>query len=842
VAECVFFISGGKRGEIVRAFQHRRQRLHRWDIKRIRMVMNIAAFKRRANLAPENPIFVRFSLGLKSRMKAGLALPDASNANGIGQAPVQHMKHMIHRNGVAQIEDGHLRQGMNAGIGAARPSHVNRGAFQLTQHRFQLALNRCQAGLHLPAAKGGAIVGHRNLNPARGPLLASLLARVQAATIPLKLPLNFRVKPPSFMTQPRSLLSCVCALLALQPVVMQAQPTVRVTAPPRVGLNQRGYLNWFSSNYRPSEIAPINLANSGRLESLLRGGNLYLSMQDALALAVENNLDVELQRYGPEQAKASLLRAQAGGLLRGQTIGVAAGPTSVNQNAIGGFTGAAGGGGGGGNAGGNAGGTVISATGTALPNLDPVFQSSINLGHRTAPQANTVTTGVTAITVNSHTINNAIQMGWLTGTTANFAWQLQSNLNNNPQNDLNVSRSGSFSASVTQRLLQGFGRPVNNRNIRIANNNVRVSDLQFQLQLITTVAAVQNLYWDLVSYRADAQVKQQALDLARKLYQDNQKQVEIGTLAPIEVVSAEAAMAAREQDLVNAETVLLQQETVIKNALSRTGVQSPSLAEARVIPTDQIRIPDTDPIRPMADLYTDAVRLRPEIQQTQINLDNSRIGLAGSKSQLLPSLDVTASAANNGLAGAVNTLPFPSNVTPRPRNPDPYFIGGYGTVLGQLFRRNFPDYSIQMQLNVPIRNRSAQADMIVDSLNIRQAELTAQRQLNQLRVDLQNAAIAVRQARARYDSAVKQRQLQEQTLDAEQKKYTLGASTAFFVIQYQNQLAQSQSSEVAARAAYAKARVELSRVTGSTLTENNIEIAEAVVGRLSRAPDAIPAQ
>jgi outer membrane protein TolC len=605
-------------------------------------------------------------------------------------------------------------------------------------------------------------------------------------------------------------------------------------------VNSSGFANWFSSNYRPANVAPIRLGNSNRIESLLRAGNLYLSLQDAVALAIENNIDVELQRYGPLQAQASILRAQAGGLLRGQQIAVNAGPQSVSQQAVGGFTGAAGGGGGGGNAGAaNTGGTTISATGTALPNLDPVFVSTTNFAHRTAPQANTVTTGVTAIALNASTYNNTFQWGFVTGTTVNFNWNMQSNFNNNPRNDLNASRSGAFSLNVTQRLLQGFGPAVNNRNIRIAKNNARVSDLQFELQLITTVAAIQNVYWDLVSYRADVQVKRQALDLAKKLVDDNKKQVEIGTLAPIEVVSAEAAQAAREQELVNSETVLLQQETVIKNALSRTGVLSPSIAEARVIPTDAIRIPATDEVQPVQDLYEEARKVRPEISQTQINIDNAKIGLAGSRSQLLPSLDIQASAANNGLAGDANSLPLlPGQL---PRRPDAYFIGGYGTVLNQLFRRNFPDYSIQFQLTVPIRNRSARSDMIVDTLNLRQAELNQQKQLNQLKVDLQNALIAQRQARARLQAAEKQRQLQEQTLDAEQKKYALGASTAFFVIQYQNQLAQAQSAEVSARSAYAKAQVELSRITGRTLRESSVEISEAISGRLSRPPDAIPA-
>ena len=636
------------------------------------------------------------------------------------------------------------------------------------------------------------------------------------------------------MMQTRSLISCICVLSLVQPIV--AQPTVGVSAPARTGANSYGAVNWLTKNYRGRDVAPIRLNNSGRLESLIRAGNLYLSLKDAVALAIENNLDVELQRYGPEQAQASLLRAQAGGLLRGQTTAVAAGPTSALNQVLGNT-----GGGGGANGTANvSAGTTISATGTTLPNLDAVFSSNMSFGHSSRPQANTITSGgLAAVLVNSQSYQNAITKGWVTGTTAQLSWNMTSAFSNSPGPDLNVSRSGSFQLNVTQRLLQGFGIAVNSRNINVAKNNVNVADLQFELQVITIVAAVQNLYWDLVSFNSDFRVKQSALDLARKLYEDNQKQVEIGTLAPIEVVSAKAAMAARQQDLTLSETALLQQEIIIKNALSRTGTLSPTISDARVIPTDSIQIPDTDMIRPIQDLYEEAKRNRPEIMQSVINVENSNINIAGSRSQLRPSLDVTGSFANNGLSGAVN--PFTIDPT-RPHAPDQYFIGSYGNLLNQLFRRNFPDYSLQFSLNVPIRNRSAQADLLLDTLNLRQQELNQQKQLNQLRVDVQNAVISMRQARARHQSAVEQRELQAQTLDAEQKKYALGASTAFFVIQYQTQLAQAQSNEVAAEATYAKAQVELGRVTGSTLKDSDVEISEARAGRVTRAPDPIPAQ
>jgi outer membrane protein len=636
----------------------------------------------------------------------------------------------------------------------------------------------------------------------------------------------------------RSYMALLCVLLLFVPA-LPAQQGASISMPSETG----GFWDRLKRPYMPKEIAPIRLANSSRLDSLLRAGKLYLSLQDAIALAIENNLDVELQRYGPQISEASLMRAQAGGLLRGVPPTVQAGPASAQAQVTGGATGGAGGGGGaarGATGGGDTGGTIITATGTALQNLDPVFVSTFQTGHRTRPQSNTITTGLTALTFDSTSHSYGVSKSWLTGTTASFGWNNSGFRSNNPLSDINPSRSADFQLQVTQRLLQGFGTAVNNRNIRVARNNMRVSELQFKLQLIVTVTAITNLYWDLVAFNEDLKVKQQALLLAEKLYEDNKKQVEIGTLAPIEIVSAEAQVARRQQELTNAETAVLQQETILKNALSRTGVASPSVADARVIPTDRLRIDDTEKIQPVRDLFDTAMAKRPDLQQTRINIENAKIGLQGSKSQLLPSLDLQASLQNNALTGSVNTVPLRG--VPINRSVDPFFVGGFGSALEQLFRRNFPDYAIGFQLNIPIRNRSARADMILDQLSIRQAEINEQKQINQLRVDIQNAVVALTQARARYQAAVKERVLQEQTLDAEQKKYALGASTVFFVIQYQRDLAQAQSNEVAALASYAKAKTDMYRVTGETLEINNIEVDEAMSGRVSRGPSPLPPQ
>jgi outer membrane protein TolC len=605
-----------------------------------------------------------------------------------------------------------------------------------------------------------------------------------------------------------------------------------------------GFLSRLTHPYTERKIAPIYLGNSNRLDALMRGGRIYLSLQDAIALALENNLDIELARYGPRIAEADLLRAKAGGLLRGVPTGVQVGPGSARAQVLGTGGGAAGvtfGGGGGGGGGTGAGGTVITQTGPPPINLDPVIFVNSEWGHQSTPLSNTVTTGTTSLVSDTSSFTAGISQGFVTGTTMSLFYNTDTFRSNNVQSSINPGIQGSASLNFRQRLLQGFGSAVNSRNIKIAKNNLRVSDLAFRQQVIETVSAIIGLYWDLVSMNADVRVRKQAVELAEKLYNDNRKQVEIGTLAPIEIVRAEAEVARSQQELTNAETQLLQQETIIKNALSRSGTAAPAIADARLVPTDQIRMPEVESVQPIQDLVALAIQNRPDVTQTQLQIENTKIGIEGSRSQLRPSLDLIAQMRNNALAGSVNTLPPTNPLVPIVRNVDPFFLGGFPSVLGQVFSRNFPDYSIGFQLNVPLRNRSAQADMIRDSLTLRQQEIREQQMINNIRVNVQNSLIALQQARAQFQAAEKNRILQEQTLDAEQKKYALGASTIFFVIQAQRDLAQAQATEVTALSAYARARNNLEAATGQTLTANSIEIDEAVSGSVSRPPALIPA-
>jgi outer membrane protein TolC len=640
----------------------------------------------------------------------------------------------------------------------------------------------------------------------------------------------------------------ICVALLLAPATFAADPPAN--APQTAGQNPadhhspfsdtRGWLGQAIGPYRVKQVPPPDLTNSGRLESLMRAGNIYLSLQDCIALALENNLDIEIQRYGPALADAALQLASAGGFARGVSTSVTAGPSSASVSSSGTTSGSNQ------NATSQAsagtasavGGSVIQSSGPSIPNLDPTLTGGASWAHITAPQSSAFTTGTNFLITRQDMNNLGVQKGFLTGTTVSLGLSNSTVTNNSMRADFNPATSGALSLSFTQHLLQGFGWSVNSRQIRIARNNREVSDLTFKLQVVTTVTAVMELYWDLVAFNESVRVAQDALTASQKLLDDNKRQVEVGTLAPIEIVRAEAQIATGEQDLLVAQTRVLQQETIIKTALSRTGVASPTVAGAHIIPIDHIQMPGVEPTAPIQDLNALALTSRPELAQSRIQLLNQELTMKGSKNGLLPTLDVVASLANNALAGQVNTLPAPAGTV---HSNTPFFIGGYGTVLSQLFARNFPNYSAGFNLSVPLRNRAAQAQVITDELTYRQQQLGLQRLENQVRVDVQNALIGLMQARAQYQAAVKGVLLQQQSLDAEQKKLALGASTIYNVILMQRDLVTAQSNQVTAEAAYVKARVELDRSTGQILNNNNISLDEAFKGVVSRPPSPIPA-
>src|ERR1700761_4502051 len=623
----------------------------------------------------------------------------------------------------------------------------------------------------------------------------------------------------------KAFLSLLCTWLLILGSA-SAQNAISVEPP-------KGGLGWLTRPYQQREIPPINLANSDRIEALVRGGNLYLSAQDVIALALENNLDIEIQRYTPLLQREVTLRAAGGGALRNVGVPVAAGPqsvslTGVSLTASGGATSAAG-------AGVSSSGGIVTQLGPTINNFDPQVVFYGNFGHYTSPQSNLILTGTAALVQQSRTYQAQYFQYFDTGTYAQLTYTDQWNKFNSISYTLDPYSQASLDFYVTQNLLQGFGKAVLARNIRVSKNNEKVSDLQFKQQLITTISAVLNLYWDLVSFYQDLKARKDELATAQALFEDNKKQVQIGTLAPIEVTRAESQVYSSQQDLLISQTNLLQQETVLKNALSKNGVASPTLAEVHVIPLDTIQIPQRDEFPPIDDLVKQALARRVEIAQDRINVQSNEINLKGIKNELRPTLQVFAELTNNGLTGSTNYLVNSQNAQSSGYIfPDPYLLGGYGNALGQIFRRNFPNYSAGLQLNIPLRNRIAQSDYVTSALGLRQQELQLQKSVNQVRVDVQNALIALRQARVRYDSSVKARILQQQTLDADKKKYTLGAATVFNVVQDEQTLAAAESTETASLATYTHARIAFEQAMGTTLDVNHISLEEAMTGHVAR--------
>jgi outer membrane protein len=612
------------------------------------------------------------------------------------------------------------------------------------------------------------------------------------------------------------LLACLC-VAAANPAA--AEDEIRIEP-------AHGRLGWVTNPYRQRIVPPISLDNSPRLETLVRAGNLYLTAPDVVALAIENNLDVEVQRYGPLLAKEVLRRAQSGGALRSVGLGVAAGPQSVSLqgvsvNSSGAAASTAGNGV-------SSGGGIVTQLGPALLSLDPTFLLFTNFAHTTSPQSNTFLTGTTSLVQGTSTYEAQYVQNWVWGLTAQFTYLSTRTSVNSKSYDLNPYTNGDLDLQVTQNLLQGFGASVNGRNIRVQRNNLKVMDLQFKNQLITTVSAILNLYWDLVSFRQDVQARQREVDAAQQLLQDNRRQVELGALAEIEVTRAEAQVYSSQQDLVVSETNLLQQETVLKNALVRDGIQRANLTNMRVIPLDQIVIPESDNLRPLDDLTQQAVEKRVEVSTNRINIESNQMNLVGIKNSLKPTLQAFAELTNNALAGQATSVAAAA------------FAGGYSQLLAEIFQRNYPNYSAGLSLNITFRNRAAQSDYVTSQLELRQNELSLRKSINQVRVDVENAVIGLQQARARYNAAEKARELQQQTLDADQEKYRLGASTSYQVVQDQRDLASAVSTEVQALANYTHARISYDQAMGTTLETNNVSIDEAMAGRISR-PSTLPA-
>jgi outer membrane protein TolC len=592
-----------------------------------------------------------------------------------------------------------------------------------------------------------------------------------------------------------------------------------------------------------------NFANSPRIDQLIKDGKLYLSLDDAIALALENNLDLAIARYNLPIADTDILRARSGAATRGVNTGLVQGTPGGGVGTIGaggvGTTSTGAGAGGTtvatGGAGAGAAGLVSSTLGAGPPigSYDPVLTAGLNIEHLVQPTSSPFTSGLPTLGLNTGSAN----FGWTqylpTGTAYSVSFNNQRQTTNSVFANLNPILNNGMRITFTQHLLQGLSINANRRFITIAKNNREISDVAFRSQAINTVAQIENIYWDLVSAYDDVRVKERSLGLAQKTLSDNKKQVEIGTLAPIEVTRAESAVASGQQDLIVSQTNLQLQQLLMKNALTRN-MTDPQLAAAPVVPTSSMELPRQEPVVPIQDLVNDALQHSPDLAQSRIDLANRDITKRATRNELLPSVDLVSWYGSSAIAG--NTNPFLCTGTVGQSVcggtiPPPVQPTGFGDAFTNLFGYNHPDYAVGLSVNVPIRNRAAQADQVRSELEYRQAQTRLQQLQNQIGIQVRNAQFSVQQNRARVEAAMSARQLAVESLNAEQKKYALGASTNTLVLQAQRDLAQAEANVVIAMAAYEKSKVELDRVMGLTLTHNGIDVADAESGRVTRMPN-----
>ncbi|HKW18588.1 MAG TPA: TolC family protein [Terriglobales bacterium] len=599
--------------------------------------------------------------------------------------------------------------------------------------------------------------------------------------------------------------------------------------------------------YKGREIPEANMANTPRIDQLMRDGKLYLSMDDAVALALENNLDLELARYNLNIADTDVLRARAGSNILGVNTGII---QNTPGGGVGGLSGTVGSGTGGTSvaAGGAGTGTngLVSSTlgiGPAIPSFDPTLTGNFQMDRDYALSSSALS-GRAVTNTNTGTADIAYQQAFHTGTNLSVGWNNTHTTTDNPISALSPIIGSNFQFRVTQSLLQGFGFLPNTRFIRIAKNNREISDVAFRLQVITTVDQIENLYWNLAYAFENVRVQQEALAFAQKTLADNQKAVQVGTLPPINVVSAQSTVASNRQALTVAQTNLELQELLVKNALSRN-LQDPQLAGAEVVPTSTIQLPAQEPITPTQDLINEALQHRAELAESRIDLTNRDISNRAVRNAMLPSLGLYAYYGGSGLGGALNqNAVFCSAVSTsgicinRNRIPAQFQSGpvGYGDTLSQMTGSTAPDKGIGFNLSVPILNRTAQANQVRAQLELRQAQVRLQQLENQVRIEVRNAQFDVQQNRASVDAAQAAVNLGRQTLDAEQKKLQAGVSNPTNVLQMQASLTTTESTLVSAMAAYEKSRVELDRATGLLLENTGIVVEDAERAQVTHMP------
>ena len=582
--------------------------------------------------------------------------------------------------------------------------------------------------------------------------------------------------------------------------------------------------------YLPDRVPEPVLANSLRLDRLIRDGKLYLSLRNAIDLALENNLDLAIARYNLPIADTDILRTKAGGFFRGVNTGIVQGTPG---GGVGGFgTGAPGAGAGGttegeGGAGTGANGLVQSTLGVgpAVPSFDPAINGTVGVEHQTTPLANLQLYGVPSLQLNTSQANFNYGQAFSTGTSISFQFNNSRQTANSPDIFLSPALNSMFRFSIQQQLLAGFGFGPNLRYLRIAKNNKKISDIAFKDQIIATVTQIENIYWDLVSAYQQTQVNEQSFSFAEQTLDNTKKQLQLNSVPEIDVMRAETEASKRYQELTVARTNLELQETLMKNAVTRS-LDDQALDAMPVIPVDRMQEETVETIPAVQDLTMSALNSRPELAESDIDLANRRISRQAARNALLPSLTLVGFWGSSGLAGLLNPVcgSCTSNVP-----------GDFAGALQNAFNDSSPDYYFGLNLNIPIRNRVAKADQYRSELEYRQAELRVQQLKKQVRIEVRNAQYALQQTGARVQAARKARDLAKRTFEITRKEQDLGAGSSYQTLSAQRDLSLAELDLLNALTVLEKAKVELDRVTGATLEHNGIRLQDAISGKINPA-------
>jgi outer membrane protein TolC len=600
--------------------------------------------------------------------------------------------------------------------------------------------------------------------------------------------------------------------------------------------------------YRPQELPQPNLSNSPRIDSLMKDGKICLSIDDAIALTLENNLDLDIARYNLNIAEADLLRAKSGASILGVNTGIV---QNTPGGGVGGLGGTVGSGTGGttvaaGGAGTGTNGLVSSTLGIGAPitSFDPALTGTLQLDKNNTESVS-VFSPVPVVAQNTYTSNFGYTQGFDWGGALTGGFNNTHLTTNNPTSLLTPQLGSTFQFRFTQNLLQGFGFLPNTRFIRIAKNNREISDVAFRLQIITTVDQIENMYWDLVYAYENVRVQQESLTYAQKALDDAKRQAQVGTVPPIQVVSAQSTVATYQQNLIVAQNNLQLQQLLMKNALSRS-IEDPVLADADVIPTSVMLVPEEEPITPIQDLINDALQHRAELVESRIDLNSRDINIKAVRNAMLPTLQAFAYYGGSGVGGDLNpAVPNCANTTSafcfdQKRAPPPFRSStsvGYGSTLNQLVNATAPDKGVGLALNIPLRNRLAQSNQVRADLEYRQAQVRQHQLENQVRIEVRNAQFDVRQNRAAVQAAQSAVDLARQTFDADQQKLKVGLTTQTAILQDAATLTTGESNLVSAKAAYEKSRIELDRATGLLLDHAGINIADATRGQVTQLPN-----